>query len=190
MESPQLDLIRRVTKAFDDAGVPYMLTGSTVSSLQGEPRSTQDLDVVADLTEERLAAFLAHFPEPDYYRDEAVARRALRSRRMFNIIDGANGLKVDVYPIGPTEFDRAKFDRRAEVRYSGLVLRVSSPEDTIIQKLVWAKKIGTSERQVRDALGVYEVQLHRLDQEYLDRWAARTGVEDLLRQVRERAVRR
>lgn len=38
--------IRRVLKALESAGVPYMLTGSFASSFHGAPRTTQDVDIV------------------------------------------------------------------------------------------------------------------------------------------------
>ena len=43
----QQELLRRVIQALDDAGIEYIVTGSVASSLQGEPRSTHDIDLVA-----------------------------------------------------------------------------------------------------------------------------------------------
>jgi predicted nucleotidyltransferase len=42
----QQELLRKVIEALGDARIEYMLTGSVVSSLQGEPRSTHDIDMV------------------------------------------------------------------------------------------------------------------------------------------------
>lgn len=55
-----------------------------------------------------------------------------------------------------------------------------TPEDAILSKLEWAKKSGDSERQLRDAAGVIELNL-ALDRAYIDRWAAQLGVSDLWR---------
>ena len=44
-------LIRKVIQTLEDAGIEYMVTGSVVSSLQGEPRSTHDIDLVVVLRE-------------------------------------------------------------------------------------------------------------------------------------------
>jgi hypothetical protein len=46
----QSELLARVVRVLDAAGIDYMVTGSTVSSIQGEPRSTHDIDVVIALT--------------------------------------------------------------------------------------------------------------------------------------------
>ncbi len=43
------DFLRRLTAALDTANMPYMLTGSLASALHGEPRATQDIDLVVEL---------------------------------------------------------------------------------------------------------------------------------------------
>lgn len=62
---------------------------------------------------------------------------------------------------------------------------MASPEDTVLQKLLWYRKGGeTSDRQWRDVLGVLKARGWRLDRGYLDRWGLPLGVSDLV----ERAV--
>jgi hypothetical protein len=66
----------------------------------------------------------------------------------------------------------------------GAQLQVASPEDTILQKLLWYRKGGgVSERQWNDILGVIKVQGKALDLDYLNEWAKRSGIEDLLSQA-------
>ena len=60
-------------------------------------------------------------------------------------------------------------------------MRVATPEDTVLHKLRWFRDGGeVSQRQWMDAVGVLEVQVDRLDREYLARWARELGVSDLL----------
>lgn len=60
-------------------------------------------------------------------------------------------------------------------------LQIASPEDTILQKLLWYRKGGeVSERQWSDILGVIKVQGRALDLAYLEEWAQRSRVDDLL----------
>jgi hypothetical protein len=66
-------------------------------------------------------------------------------------------------------------------------LAVSRPGDTILMKLKWATASGGSQKQFVDALRVYEVQHGRLDQSYLDAWAARLAVSALLTRLRAEA---
>jgi hypothetical protein len=69
----------------------------------------------------------------------------------------------------------------------GLRFPISTPEDTILMKLRWAAQSGGSEKQVLDAIGVYEVQAGALDERYLDDWAERLGLQDSLARVRAEA---
>ena len=58
-------------------------------------------------------------------------------------------------------------------------------EDTVLFKLRWYRLAhGALDQQWRDVLGVLRVQAGKLDQAYLDRWAADLGVTDLLARAR------
>ncbi len=46
-----LEIALAVARALAKLGIPYFLGGSLASSLQGEPRATNDIDFVVDLTE-------------------------------------------------------------------------------------------------------------------------------------------
>lgn len=45
----QQELLSKVIQVLEDVGIDYMLTGSLVSSLQGEPRYTNDIDIVVSI---------------------------------------------------------------------------------------------------------------------------------------------
>jgi hypothetical protein len=175
-----------VTAVLEHTGITYMVTGSLASSMQGEPRATHDVDLVVAIPDTSVGALLASFPEDEYYLDPESVRTAIADRDMFNLIDMTSGDKVDFWMLTDDAFDQERFARREVQSLLGLKLFVTTPEDTILQKLRWARLAGGSEKQVGDAAGVYEVQLKRLDQGYLDRWAATLGVEDLLQRIRER----
>jgi hypothetical protein len=186
----QSELLKRVVARLREAGIEHMLTGSVVSSLQGEPRATHDIDIVIAVrgTSEQLAGALkAAFPEPDYFLDEDAARAAVAARSMFNMIDAREGDKVDFWLLADDDFDRSRFARRITEEFEGVALAVSRPEDTILGKLKWSAMSGGSEKQFTDALRVYEVQHGQLDKEYLDTWAERLGVKELLDRLRAQA---
>lgn len=179
----QQGLLSRVVEALDDLGIRYMVSGSIVSSLQGEPRATHDADLVIDISPRDITLLVGALDDPSLYLDERSATSAVVRREMFNLIDSATGDKVDFWPLTDSPFDRSRFSRRISVEALGMRLVVSSPEDTILKKLDWSRKCGGSEKQFVDALRVYEVQGGALDAEYLRRWAAALGVLDLLERV-------
>ena len=85
-------------------------------------------------------------------------------------------------------FDRSRWTRRQQEPLLGLQIWVSSPEDTILAKLRWARLAGGSEKHVTDAVRVYELQYTNLDRQYLGRWVRALDVEELWRQLLSRAV--
>lgn len=86
--------VARLVKALEEAGIPYMITGSFASSAHGVVRSTRDVDVVIAATEEQLRLFIAQFPNDQYYADEYDAVDALRHQSQFNIIDFATRARM------------------------------------------------------------------------------------------------
>ena len=179
-----VDLLRYVVDVLNAAGIEYMVTGSVASSLQGEPRATHDLDLVVAMQLEDSAALLEAFSPPRFYLDAGAIEEAVRTGGMFNAINVSEGDKVDFWLLTDEPFDGSRFARRVQEDVFGIRLDVSSPEDTILAKLRWSRLSGGSRKAYMDALRVYEVQVHRLDQRYLDDWAQRLDVTDLLEALR------
>ncbi len=173
----QQELLKKVIQALDQAGIQYMITGSVVSSLQGEPRATHDIDMVIAIEESRVRKFMEAFSAPGYYLDQESILDAIKRQSTFNLIDRAAGDKVDFWILTDEPFDLSRFSRRITEEFMGLRMQVSSPEDTILAKLRWAKLSGGSEKQFMDALRVYEVQFGELDIDYLEKWAKKLGIE-------------
>jgi len=92
----QLDLLRYVARIIEDMGLRYFVTGSTATIFYGEPRFTNDIDVVVEISEQRIVEFCRRFPQDEFYVSEAAAREAAIKKGQFNIIHPASGLKVDV----------------------------------------------------------------------------------------------
>ena len=90
-------LIRKVIQTLEDAGIEYMITGSVASSLQGEPRSTHDIDLVVVLQRSMVEKLAEAFPSPDFYLSEASILEAIDTGGMFNIIDTNEGDRIDLW---------------------------------------------------------------------------------------------
>jgi hypothetical protein len=141
----QQELLTHVVEALDRAGIDYMITGSVVSSLQGEPRLTHDLDVLVAIQKAQVPDILDAFPTPRFYADEHAVEEAIRTSGMFNVIDTFEGDKIDFWLLRDEPFDRSRFGRKHQEPLFGTDVNVSSPEDTILAKLWWARLHGGSD---------------------------------------------
>ena len=76
----QQELLRRVIQVLDSAEIEYMVTGAIASSLQGEPRTTHDIDLVVDI--ERTAVKELHnaFPSPGFYLNQESIIEAINKK--------------------------------------------------------------------------------------------------------------
>lgn len=167
-------------------GVPYRVVGSMASSLHGEPRATNDIDMVLQLDAPRVAAFCSAFPPPDFYCSLDAARDAVNNRFQFKILHLASGLKVDVILASDSEFDRAQLARGGPLYIDeARQVCVASPEDVIVKKLEYFQ-LGGSEKHLRDVVGILKVQGEGVDREYLARWIGRLDLEAEWRLIEQR----
>lgn len=183
----QSELLKAIVAELDAAGIDYLLTGSLASSLQGEPRSTHDIDLVVSMDAAGADRIVKAFHAPDYYLSASAVHEAVRDRRMFNLLDLREGDKVDFWLLTDEPFDRSRFARRIRMDWEGTPVWVSSPEDTILAKLRWAEMSGGSEKQFGDALRIYEVQRQNLDDGYIGEWAEKLGLKEIWARLQEAA---
>jgi len=159
-----------------------MLTGSVVSSFQGEPRSTHDIDIVVEITLDQIDAISAAFPKDHFSFDDVAACTAVAKRDMFQLLEFSSGDKVDFWMLKDEPFDQNVFARRYRDTVVGVSACLLRPEDTILRKLLWARDYE-SEKQYRDALGVYELQYGKLDMAYLQHWISELKLEQVWQQM-------
>jgi hypothetical protein len=179
----QSDLLRHVCKILEDLGLPYLVTGSQATIAFGEPRFTNDIDIVVALTPERLDQFAQCFPEDEFYLNRAAASDAIARRSMFNIIHPTSGLKIDVIIPGNSDYEQSRFDRGRKVQITqDFAATFASPEDVIIKKLQFYK-IGNSDRHLRDIAGVLKVSGETIDRDYITAHAVMFTVSEIWQRV-------
>lgn len=180
------DVTVRVARALEHLGIPYFLVGSVASSLQGEPRATNDIDVVLQLRDHQVPLLARELGE-DFAVDEDSLTNAVHQAGSWNIYFLPLVTKVDLFVAGQGEFEASEFSRRKRVRLGeNAQLFVATPEDNVLFKLLWFRKGGeTSSNQWRDVIGILRVSKDGFDWAYVQAWAARLGVEDLVARARE-----
>lgn len=181
-----LDITLQVTRTFEALDINYFVGGSLASSLHGIPRATRDVDIVADIEEEQVEAFVERLRKK-FYVDAPMIRSAIAHRSTFHIIYLPTMFKIDIFVMKDDEVSQNELKRRQTYVVTKSPQRkvvVASPEDTIVHKLYWYR-LGdeVSDRQWQDALGVLKVYGRRLDFVYLRQAALALGVPDLLEKV-------
>lgn len=182
----QLDLLRFMARTLEDMGLRYFVTGSTATIFYGEPRFTNDIDIVVELSESRVADFCRRFPQSEFYVSEAAAHDAVRNKAQFNIIHPASGLKVAVIVPETNPFNESRFARIRRLRAAGdFDASFASPEDAIIKKMDYYRQ-GGSEKHLRDIVGVLKTSPDQIDTAYISRWTRQMGLDDLWAAIQAR----
>jgi len=173
----------RITDVLQRQGVRFHVTGGLASSLYGEPRFTQDIDVVVRLepASEELERLLAALAE-SHVVDLGAARHETAIGGMFQALDLAAMVKIDLH-VGeavPGELDRSVV---LEV-LPGLELPVVSREDAVLSKLIWIRQ--GSHKSRGDVVGILR-RGGALDRQALAQRAQDLGLDQLLAELQSEA---
>lgn len=186
---PQADLFLLFTAPLDKAGIAYMVGGSVASMVYGEPRLTNDIDIVVDLDRHSAAVFARVFPPADFYcpPEEVIVVEAGRtSRGHCNIIHHETGHKADIYMRGRDPLQAWGLQRRRRIAFpDNTGLWVAPPEYVIVRKLEYFRE-GGSEKHVFDIRGMLAASGDALDYQALDGWVRRLALDNVWEDVRRR----
>lgn len=158
-----LGLAQQLHPIFEQAGIPYFVTGGVASAAWGEPRTTRDLDVVVIVGANRQRL------------SEALERAGfLVAGLESNTIQITHQTEITTADLivlsGESAWEKEQFKRRLSL--GGIWF--ASPEVTLLSKLRWAD----SDKQRRDIQGILKTA--PVDREYLTRWAKNLGLEQRL----------
>jgi hypothetical protein len=176
---PETDLFLLFVRPLNRAGVRYVIGGSVAAIFYGEPRFTQDVDLVVFLNEPTIRQLPEIFPPKDFYLPPAnvvTAEAAREQRGQFNIIHLETMFKADIYPTGRDEFNAWAFRNKRPVEYEGETLMLAPPEYVIVRKLEYFRE-GGSDKHLRDIRGILNVSGQQINQADLKEWIQLRGVE-------------
>ena len=168
------------TARLEKLGIDYMLTGSMAMIIYAMMRMTNDIDIVMELSYNDADKIIKEF-EGDYYVPHGRVRDSISRKLMFNLLHQQTLVKIDCVVRKDTEFQKAAFSNRKRVSYTDFKIWTISREDLILSKLHWAKT-SKSEMQMRDVANIIR---NGYDEKYVEDWAKKLGVEDMLQECRE-----
>lgn len=170
------ELLTRLSQTLEKLRIPYLVTGSVATIAYGEPRFTNDIDVVVRMVGFQIDSFCGAFPRDEFYVSRDAVEDAVSRNGQFNILHPSTGLKIDVMVADQSDFNDSRFSRARRLHVAqDHEVTFASPEDVIIKKLAFYRE-GGSEKHLRDIRGVLAVTGKEIDRTYIDRWVLKLGL--------------
>ena len=152
--------LHQVASELDEAEIPYMVIGGLANLVWGDPRTTRDVDVTADISQvgtEGILEVAGRLGRPlaDDPRDIAERGRLVPLRT-------DSGVRVDLV-LAALPFEMEAIRRAREIEVEGVPVRVCTPEDLIVMK-----SVSRRPRDHEDVIGVLRRQRDSLDLDALE----------------------
>ena len=160
--------------------IRFHLTGGITTVAYGEPRMTQDIDIVIDnqAVSSQLEPFIESLAQSDFMYDASAIRSAVARQGMFQLFDSVEALKLDIYAREaiPGELDRSQ---NVEI-FQGVTLPIACRADAAASKLLWVSK--GSHKSRRDLKQIYRTSAQQ-DRERIIHLAEQLGLREVLDEV-------
>lgn len=156
-----------------------MVTGGLAAIVYGEPRLTNDVDIVLQLEPEAAERLIAAYPAPTYYTPPIEVIRAEAARPThghFNILDVETSLRADVYCLGNDPLGIWAMERRRGIEVAGTNISVAPIEYVILRKLEYYR-MASSERHLGDIVAMRRISGGMIDHVALSAWIERLGLQ-------------
>lgn len=176
---PEAELCLLFLRPLNELGLRYVVVGSIASMLYGEPRFTNDVDVVVFLRHDDIVRLVAALPAPAFYLPPAefiAAEIARPEKGQFNAIHIATGFKADIHTTGRDEFNAWAFCNARRIEFKGEPIVVAPPECVIVRKLE-SLRDGGSDKHLRDIRTMLRVSAEQIDQRELAEWIRLRGLQ-------------
>jgi len=169
--------VSKIVKIFQQHSIPFHLTGGVTSIAYGEPRMTQDIDIV--ISNEAVAGcldlFLESLSQSDFIKNDQAIRNAVASKGLFQLLDDIELLKLDIYP---RELVEGELQRSAQLEvFEGLFLPIVSRADAAVSKLIWVSK--GSHKSRRDLRRIWE-SCDAIERDFISKLAESMALTRLL----------
>ena len=146
--------------------------------LYGDPRFTNDIDLVIFLRLEDISKLSEAYPPPEFYvpPPEIIGAEIIRSEGgQFNVIHAESGTKADFFPTSRSELQTWAFRNVVQYQIEGQMIRLAPPEYVIINKLKYYQE-GGSDKHIRDIRSMLVHSGDKIDRSVLNEWVSRLSL--------------
>ena len=182
------DFLKMILSVLEKAGIDYMIGGAVAVWPWGEPRSTQDIDIVIHLGLEQINALSKELEKVEIYLPSDIILDNLNETRIdipINAIHGASGYKAEMFLVREDdELRKTAFQRRVKVDFGSEIgeVFIHSPEDLIIYKLLYYT-LSQQSKHIRDIGSIIRIRGDKLDYDYIQKWAREKQLTAIWREI-------
>lgn len=163
MRSPIGELLADLVAALESAGVEWYLFGAQAAILYGAARLTADADITVRLPRDMSNGDLARQLEDHRFRRRFTDAAFIERTRVIPFVHVVSAMPLDVVLAGPGIEDQF-FDRARVVEVEGTRVRVASPEDLIVMKVLAGRP-----KDLEDVRSILRASGRGLDDGYVER---------------------
>lgn len=191
MKDQPLDItafLKLVLEALEASQVQYLIGGAVAAWAWGEPRATQDLDIVINLPIKMVSRFSKELEKRDMLVPADIILDTMLEDRAdipLNVIHMYSGLKADLYLMREGDpLRKSAFKRRLLVDYGPPIgeVYVHSPEDLILYKLMYLGLSGQP-KHARDISAILRSKQGQLDFGYIEEWVDQLGLGSVWEEI-------
>ncbi len=169
----------------EENNIDYCVTGSVATIIYGEPRLTNDIDLVISLSENQIDNFYTYFPYEKYYMPpkEVIIDEIKRfNRGHINIIEHNSGFKADIYFVGKDNLLAWALENKKRFSFLGHDISVAPPEYVIIKKIEFYREGGSS-KHLTDIKGVIKHFNGKIDFKFIEQNLFKLGLLDIWKNI-------
>ena len=182
------DFLIMILSVLEKAGIDYMIGGAVAVWPWGEPRSTQDIDIVIHLGIEQVNSLSKELEKAEIYLPPDIILENLHETRIdlpINAIHGASGYKAEMFLMREDdELRTTAFQRRVKIDFGSEIGKVfiHSPEDLIIYKMLYFS-LSQQTKHIRDIGSILKTRGDKLDYEYIQNWAIKKQLTSIWEEI-------
>ena len=178
----QAQVFGNVIDVLEAVGAVYAIWGGVAAVAYGEPRFTQDMDVLLRGDSLPVEPFVRRLREAHFYVDRLSVQDKVIEGGFFNVIHGHYAIKVDFYvPMEPDLL--AMVAERVYLPFDEIRRAAYITATAVIAAKLHAYVENGSTRHLDDIAGIVRVQRDRLDLRRLDHRATQLGCYGVWRQI-------
>jgi hypothetical protein len=191
MKDQPLDItsfLKLVLEALKASRVEYLIGGAIAEWAWGEPRATQDLDIVINLPIKTVSRLSRELEKRNMLVPADIILNTMMEDRAdipLNAIHMYSGLKADLYLMREGDaLRKSAFQRRLLVDYGPPIgeVYVHSPEDLILYKLMYLGLSGQP-KHARDISAILRSKKDQLDFGYIEMWVDQLGLASVWKEI-------